>query len=117
MSLAEKRVYLEAIRRRYRLASRAKKSIILDEFCAVCVYNRKYAIRILSKRRHKKRAKPGRKPWYDPKTLIEPLKAIWTMCFVVNFMRLARPLSTDCSNHYGLNIRAKVFAEQSQFVY
>jgi len=77
MSLAEKRVYLEAIKRRYRQASRGKKSRILDEFCAVCGYNRKYAIRILKKRRPKRRAKPGRKPWYDPKTILEPLQAIW----------------------------------------
>ena len=77
MSLSEKRTYLEAIRRRYRLASRDKKSKILDEFCAVCGYNRKYAIRILKKRRVKKRCKPGRKPWYGPKTILEPLKALW----------------------------------------
>lgn len=77
MSLSEKRVYLEAIRRRYGLANRDKKSKILDEFCAVCGYNRKYAIRILKKRPPKKRCKPGRKPWYDPKTILEPLKAIW----------------------------------------
>jgi hypothetical protein len=43
MSLSEKRSYLEAIRRRYHQATRAKKSMILDEFCAVCGYNRKYA--------------------------------------------------------------------------
>lgn len=77
MSRAEKHAYLEAIRRRYRLASRDKKSKILDEFCAVCGYNRKYAIRVLKKRRLKRRAKPGRKPWYDAKMLLEPLKAIW----------------------------------------
>ena len=77
MSLSEKRAYLEAIRRRYHKASRRNKSKILDEFCAVCGYNRKYAIRTLRKRRLKKRAKPGRKPWYDPATLLEPLKEIW----------------------------------------
>jgi len=77
MSLSEKRAYLEAIRLRYRQASRAKKSKILDEFCAVCGYNRKYAIRALKKRSGKKRAKPGRKPWYDPTMILEPLKEIW----------------------------------------
>lgn len=77
MSLSEKRAYLEAIRRRYRQASRGKKSKILDEFCAVCGYNRKYAIRALRRRKAKKRAKPGRKPWYDSTILLEPLKAIW----------------------------------------
>lgn len=77
MSLSEKRVYLEAIKRRYHLVSRDEKSKILDEFCAICGYNRKYAIRILKKRRPKRRCKPGRKPWYDPKTILEPLVAIW----------------------------------------
>jgi len=77
MSLSEKRAYLEAIRRRYHQASRRNKSKILDEFCAVCRYNRKYAIRTLKKRKAKKRAKPGRKPWYNPAILLEPLKAIW----------------------------------------
>lgn len=77
MSLSEKRSYLEAIRRRYHKVTRCNKSKILDEFCAVCGYNRKYAIRTLRKRGAKKRAKPGRKPWYEPAVLLEPLKAIW----------------------------------------
>src|SRR3990167_6176172 len=77
MSLSEKRAYLEAIRQRYQRAKRSKKSKILDEFCAVCGYNRKYAIRALRRRRVKKRAKPGRKLWYDPTVLLVPLKAIW----------------------------------------
>lgn len=47
-SRAEKRAYLQAIRKRY--------------ICAVCRYNRKYAIRILNKNAMKRRAKPGRKP-------------------------------------------------------
>lgn len=77
MSLSEKRAYLEAIRRRYKQASRGKKSKILDEFCAVCGYNRKYAIRALRKRGTKKRAKPGRKSYYNDAAILEPLKAIW----------------------------------------
>ena len=43
--------YLVAIRQRYRQASRHDKAGILDEFCAVCRYNRKYAIRLLGQRR------------------------------------------------------------------
>jgi len=47
MGRDENRAYLEAIRSRYRHAGRAGKSKILDEFCAVCGYQRKYAIRLL----------------------------------------------------------------------
>jgi len=80
MSRAEKRAYLEAIRRRYRNASRAKKTQILDEFCAVCSYNRKYAVRILRKKHFKCRIKPGRKSHYNNDKILVPLKAIWLAC-------------------------------------
>ncbi len=36
--------YLKAIYQRYRKASKAVKTQILDEFCRVCGYHRKYAI-------------------------------------------------------------------------
>jgi len=77
MSRSEKRVYLEAIRRRYRRANVLKKTQILDEFCAVCRYNRKYAIRILGKRPKTHRAKPGRQSRYNTDKIISPLKMIW----------------------------------------
>ena len=48
MSHQLKREYLEAIRERYRNSGRGKKSMILDEFCSVCGYARKYAIAILN---------------------------------------------------------------------
>jgi hypothetical protein len=60
MSRSEKRAYLEAIRRRYKKSNRSQKAKILDEFCAICNYNRKYAIRLLYKRRNKVCRKPGR---------------------------------------------------------
>jgi hypothetical protein len=47
MGKHERRIYLEAIRKRYRRASRSDKGKILDEFCSVCGYQRKYAIRLL----------------------------------------------------------------------
>jgi hypothetical protein len=50
MSQELKREYLSAIRERYRNSSRIKKSVILDEFCQVCRYARKYAIAILNGR-------------------------------------------------------------------
>ena len=46
MGINSKREYLESIRERYRIARKKQKRKILDEFCAVCEYNRKYAIRL-----------------------------------------------------------------------
>jgi hypothetical protein len=40
--------YLKAIYERYHKALRIRKSQILDEFCTVCDYNRKYALRLLN---------------------------------------------------------------------
>jgi hypothetical protein len=39
--------YLKAIYFRYKKVSKPLRSRILDEFCQVCGYNRKYAIRLL----------------------------------------------------------------------
>lgn len=55
MSHQLKQEYLNAIRERYKNSSRGKKSTILDEFCQVCGYARKYAIAILNGR-----IEPGR---------------------------------------------------------
>lgn len=70
MGRNEKRAYLDAIKRRYRASGRKDKSKILDEFCAVCNYNRKYAIRILKKQPPKRKAKPGLKPFYEPNKVL-----------------------------------------------
>jgi len=78
MVLQSRRDYLEAIRNRYRKACRKEKSVILGEFCVVCGYNRKYAIRLSRK---KPSSSSGRKPSpdfrYDRKQLLLPLKRIW----------------------------------------
>jgi len=42
------REYLRKIRGRYRKGDRMEKGRILDEFCKVCGYARKYAIRVLN---------------------------------------------------------------------
>ena len=77
MSPQEKRAYLSEIRRRYRKASRQKKGMILDEFCTVCHYHRKYAIRLLNRKRTKPGKKLGRKKQYEAAQLIDILKTIW----------------------------------------
>ena len=78
MVLQSRREYLEAIRKRYRKASRKEKSVILGEFCATCGYNRKYAIRLLRKPVTKDTSrKPGPAFQYDRELLLVPLKRIW----------------------------------------
>ena len=77
MSLEQRKAYLEEIKKRYKKSKRQDKARILDEFCSVCKYNRKYAIRLLKKRIKKKRQHPGQKPRYDSKNLLKHLKAIW----------------------------------------
>jgi hypothetical protein len=77
MGKKEKYAYLEAIRSRYREADRESKTIILDEFCQVCSYNRKYAIRLLNRKRKKLQGRPGRKPFYGFPELLKALRRIW----------------------------------------
>lgn len=80
MGKQEQRAYLEAIRTRYRRAGKAGKTAILDEFCAVCEYHRKYALKLLSNkhRQHKKaKRKPGTGSRYGTPELVEVLRAIW----------------------------------------
>jgi hypothetical protein len=77
MGLFERNSYLQAILVRYILASRSEKKKILDEFCAVCNYNRKYAIRLLNKKTVSNKQKTGPKPIYQNESFLEPLKRIW----------------------------------------
>lgn len=77
-----KREYLHAIRQRYLAGSKSLKRVILDEFCGVCGYNRKYAIRLLNTEcrggnRSPKR-KRGRPPQYADAALREFLKRLWS---------------------------------------
>jgi ribosomal protein L33 len=44
MARRSKREYLGTIYKRYRHARRAEKKMILEKFCKICGYNRKYAI-------------------------------------------------------------------------
>lgn len=76
-----KREYLKEIRERYFDASRTAKAHILNEFCKVCGYNRKYAIRLLNSTSKKNNFLPsksrGRPKIYDDLDLFEFLKTLW----------------------------------------
>ena len=78
MGKNERQAYLKAIRSRYRRARKKAKVTILDEFCSVCEYNRKYAIRLLNQRAkaHKKR-RSGPRPIYASAEFLTALKHIW----------------------------------------
>lgn len=71
--------YFKAIYRRYRHAAKDVKEQILDEFCRVCRYNRKYAIRKLNGPPPERRPRRGprkRAARYGSET-IAILHAVW----------------------------------------
>lgn len=70
-----KREYWAAILGRYRRAGRKFKQMILDEFCSICGYRRKHAIRLL-RRRGVVRQEGGAKGQYGPE-VVEVLKDLW----------------------------------------
>ena len=80
MSPVSRKEYVEAIVERYQKAGRKEKRQILDEFCRICGYHRKHAIRRLSQARHRKRArrKPGRASRYNKPEILEVLRGIWS---------------------------------------
>ena len=81
MSPKSKKEYLKAVVERYKKASRKKKTQILNEFCAACRYNRKYAIWRLwnfkIKRRRVVRVKPGPKSKYQDEEFLKVIRRIW----------------------------------------
>jgi hypothetical protein len=80
MGKQARKSYLKAIRARYHQGGRAAKRAILNEFCEVCGYARKYAIRLLNRKPDEKYSsdkRPGAKPKYVAATFMEPLRRIW----------------------------------------
>lgn len=71
-----KKEYIEAIRRRYRESGRKRKTLILDELCAVYGYGRKYAIRVLSRRCKRPKLKRGPDVIYGEE-VFEVVKELW----------------------------------------
>ena len=79
MGKTERQAYLKAIRSRYRRARKKVKVTILDEFCSVCGYNRKYAIRLLNQRAKPRTETTPRteSPSTPQPELLTALKRIW----------------------------------------
>jgi len=91
MSPKSKKEYLKSILKRYPKASKQTKSKILEEFCQVCGYHRKYAIaKLNSFKRHRKRPpkKRGPKPLYHHPEILKALKEIWIATNLICSKRL-----------------------------
>ena len=91
MGIGSRKEYLAAIRERYRTAGRHAKTAILDEFCANCEYNRKYAIRLLGQRRRRTPRRRGPTPSYDG-PVVAHLKALWRATDQMCGKRLVRAI-------------------------
>jgi hypothetical protein len=82
MSPKSKQEVTEALKSRYRSSDKKGKKKILDEFCATCGYNRKYAIRVLNSKQMPQNpfllSKRGRKKIYDDPYIFEILHRLWT---------------------------------------
>lgn len=76
MPLDSRRLYLRAIMSRYQSSGKRGKAKVLDEFCMICNYNRKYAIRILNGEKIPTKQIRGRKVIYT-KPVIDHLKRFW----------------------------------------
>ena len=68
--------YVEALRERYRRASRKEKGRILDEFTQVTGYHRKAAIRLLRRRARSPTRRRGRRRRYGPE-VATALRMLW----------------------------------------
>jgi hypothetical protein len=81
MSNESKNEYLAKIKPRYQKATKLEKSIILEELCTVCAYNRKYAIRRLNAKYSTKNKyeyhKRGPKSKYGHPDIEKVIKYIW----------------------------------------
>ena len=78
MNRQEKQAYYKAIRNRYKKSSRQEQGHILDEFCMVCGYQRKYAIRKLGQTlKTMAKQRPGRISVYNQTAIIEVIRTIW----------------------------------------
>ena len=92
MSTTSKKEYLSTIQERYTRGNRSDKKHILDEFCRVCGYHRKYAIRLLQRSfkqsPSKRSSRVGRPRKYHNAEVIAFLKKLWIASNLVCSKRL-----------------------------
>lgn len=93
MSIEARREYRERIFKRYRNSNRYEKKLILDEFCEVCGYSRKYAIRLLTGKSVPRSQRPGPRRKYGD-DVVWHLTTLWKLMNEIcsKNMRAAIPL-------------------------
>lgn len=81
MSTTSKREYLHSIRIRYQASPKAVKTTILNEFCRICEYDRKYALRLLNPKPYhligSVKSNSGRPATYHHPEILAFLKRLW----------------------------------------
>lgn len=94
MSEKSRKEYLQEIKVRYKKATKKEKNKILDEFCQVCGYNRKYAIRLLNNNDAEKREskRSGRPKVYHSQHIIRFLKIVMRMTNLICSKRLKQAI-------------------------
>lgn len=78
LSMAERRSVTKAMMKRYAAASKAQKSPILDELCALTGWSRRHARRALTHGHAEVRRQPKRAVVYDDHVLV-PLRKVWAV--------------------------------------
>ncbi len=101
---------------RYRQANKVMKQKLLDEFCELCGYHRKYAMVLLKqpiRHRKKEMQKAGRKPCYHDKAFLHALQRLWQDMDLMCSARLkaAIPLwLLHYAEHYGVEIEHQLLS-------
>jgi hypothetical protein len=120
MKSASRRDYLRRIYARYHQASWLEKQRILDEFCANCNYNRKYAIRILNASppagKPSGRLRRRRGVAYSSR-VVSVLKAIWEAADYPWSVRLKAllPEWTPCCQRWTVRIPGLLRPQSSRY--
>ena len=116
MARISKREYLRSIYRRYGQARRRHKTAMLEEFCKVCGYNRKYAIWLLGHPLAKaaaQRRNIRRSPTYS-KTAIGILAKVWQRPAATCALSVSRPCSrTGCPGSKSTSISVESWKNNS----
>lgn len=109
MSNQAKREYLFAIVARYQAAGKVEKTWILNEFCNVCGYGRKYAITLLSGGLQLAlRSKRERKKKYPDELLLPHIKFLWFTMEQVSARRVKKAFAVWLPRYQQNNVTLQV---------
>ena len=115
MSNSAKNEYLLEIRKRYSSATKNEKSLILDEFCTVCSFNRKYAIRLVRTKEQSQYKRKGRPNKYYSSAIISFLKDLWIVTNLACSKRLKAAIALWLP-YYVLHHRNSITEKESQLL-